>query len=159
MSLARHLSEAPLPELTAGQVIDHKYELVEPESGLAGVWTVSHVVLKQKFILQLLPSSLVENTRVWAQVRRDIRAAGMLGHEHIEFVTDLGKCPAFGEYIVKQKLRGPTFADWVDGRKPGDVHDMIELVHTIGDAVGSLHEIGIVHGRINQRTVRRPSFS
>lgn len=161
LTTAAPLSHAPTQiddhavELGPGVVIDHKYEVLRPVPETPNGWEVRHVVLRQKFHMQMLARSVVDDAVMWPRFQNDIRAAGMLGHEHIEFVTDLGRCSRYGAYIVKQWTEGPTLAQWLQQSGARPAPDVVAFVHTIGEALAALHEIGIVHGRLSATSVRR----
>lgn len=142
-------------QLGPGVVIDHKYEVLGRAEGSRNAWEVRHVVLRQKFHVQLLARSIVDDPVMWPKFQHDIRAAGMLGHEHIEFVTDLGRCEQYGAYIVKQFIEGPTLEQWLEKTGPRTPREAVTFTHSIGEALAALHEIGIIHGRLSPRSVRR----
>ncbi len=142
-------------DLQPGSTVDQKYEILGLAPRAAGAWEARHVVLRQKFVVQLLARSIVDDPLMWPKFQHDIRTAGMLGHENIEFVTDLGRCDQFGAYLVKQWIDGPTMAEWLRSEGRRSPAEAVAFAHSIGGAVAALHEIGIIHGRLSASTIRR----
>jgi Tfp pilus assembly protein PilZ len=138
-----------------GAVIDQKYEVLGPAQRATGGWEARHVVLRQQFIVQLLAKSVVDDPIMWRHFQDDIKAAGLLGHENIEYVTDLGRCPIHGAYLVKQWIDGPTLDQWLSDVGPRPASEAVEFAHAIGGALAALHEIGIIHGRLSSSSIRR----
>ena len=147
-------SEGDVDELGVGSLVDKKYQVLG-HTDAADVFEVVHIILQETFDLQVLDPAIVDDEARWDAVQSNIGAAGMLGHEHIEFVTDLGVCPLYGGYAVRQQFEGILFDQYSFEAGPRPLDEVIEFAHTIGSALAALHEIGIVHGHLCDTTVRR----
>lgn len=148
--------DEPIAEIEPGVVIDHKYEIVGPAPRTTG-WEAQHVVLRQRFIVQLLDPAIVDDPILWPKFQSDIHSAGMLGHENIEFVTDFGRCVRYGAYLVKQWIEGPTLNEYLESEGTQSVDVAVGFAHAIGEALAAVHEIGIIHGRLSPDSIRYTS--
>ncbi|MEM1350087.1 MAG: serine/threonine-protein kinase, partial [Myxococcota bacterium] len=139
------VAQLRLPE--PGDTIHERY-LVERKLGngrFGWVFLVRHTMLQQSFAMKLL-APRVSNDPNWIErFSEEARLTSLIGHPHIVFVTDLGRCPIYGYYYVMEYLDGHTLQHTLKADGAMSLERAVTMALGAADALGTMHQLGIVH--------------
>ena len=155
---------APTAPVQEGEILAEKYR-VERVLGVGGMGVVvaaTHLQLDQLVALKfMLPSALSNQDHV-ARFLREARAAVKLRNEHVARVLDLGTLASGAPVIVFEYLEGCDLAAHLTRRGPLPVHEAIEYLLQVLEAIAEAHANGIIHRDLkptNLFLVQRPDGS
>lgn len=136
-----HLRVSERPEMAS--LIDGRYRVAEILA--TGDYRVIHLGVEQNFRLRLTPT-LAQGSRAQRMVQDVAQASGLLGHEALGFVTDIGFDRRYGSYVVSEYVQGSTLKDLIAAGRQLELEEALRFALQIGGAVATLHEFGVVHG-------------
>jgi eukaryotic-like serine/threonine-protein kinase len=145
---------APSGGLRVGQLIDHRYQVVELLwSGVtAYVYRVRHPVLGRSFALKALRAECCSDAEWVQRLSREARMLATLSHPNIVAVVDSGWLPTGEPYFVMEYVEGVSLESWIR-EGPLEVDVAAEVAIGICDALEAAHEIGIVHRDLKPENV------
>ncbi len=131
-----------------GEVIDDRWRLVERlgGGGMGEVYRAEHVTLGRVVAIKVLRPELASSALYARRVLREGQAATLVQHPNIVRVEDLGIDEKGMPYLVQEFLDGidmATYAHYRRGLVPP--RDLIPLMLPVLDALGVLHDAGVVH--------------
>jgi serine/threonine protein kinase/Tfp pilus assembly protein PilF len=100
-----------------------------------------------KFLLDPLPDAATRQ-----RFRREAEAASSLNHPHILTVYDVGEFEG-REYLVTEFVDGGTFRGWLDGSRPREGHQAVDLLIGVADGLAAAHRAGILHRDIKPENI------
>jgi serine/threonine protein kinase/Tfp pilus assembly protein PilF len=135
-----------------GQHLLH-YRLIEKigEGGMGVVWKAQDTLLERKVALKLLPDSFAADPHRRAQFEREAKAVAALNHPNI--VTIFSVEEDDDHHFLTMELVGgrPLTALIQPGGLP--LTEFLRITVPVADAVGRVHEQGIVHGDLKPSNI------
>lgn len=143
--------------LPAGMTIGVHYTVIGRlgVGGMGTVYEVAHSALQKRFALKVIRKSLASDASAVQRFEREARAASAAQHENIISITDSGRTPDGGPYLVMERLYGEDLArrlrrqalrhEEADGSAWLPEWEVREIVPQILRALARAHEAGVVH--------------
>jgi serine/threonine-protein kinase len=146
-----------------GQIISNRYRIdgALGEGGMGVVVTATHLDLKKRFAIKLLPSGADGGSRA-ARFEREARAACQLESEHVARVFDFGRLEDDSPYLVMEHLDGKDLRRTLRERGRFSLREAADDIIEASDALAEAHAQGIVHRDVkpsNLFLARRPDGS
>jgi len=137
------------PQLRVSQVLDGRFLIREPirRGGTATIYRAEDMLYGRRDVAIKVPLLSVESDPIsFARFRHEEEVGRKLSHPFL-----LKICPVADEkcrpYIVMEFLRGCTLAHLNHETRPLAETDALKIVGLVCDAVGAMHEQGIIHRR------------
>ena len=147
MGFANEPKVDPLPP---GTIVDGRYRVVRfiDEGGAGRVHEVEHVLTGRR----LAPKTLHEGTGE-GRLEQEARAASIMKNPHAVKITDMGKNPTFGAYVVMELLEGESLRGLLDasGQLPLDL--TCDIAIQVCECLAEAHSHGIVHRDLKPENV------
>lgn len=131
--------------ITTGDIVDGRYEIVQiRRRSAAGVLAdARHCQLEQPFTIKVAGSGASD--AAVARLQREGRMSSLVQHDHAIFVTDVGRCERFGQYLVTERHRGEQLSELLEREGPLPVDDVMRVTIDAANAISAAHAVGIVH--------------
>ncbi len=138
-----------------GTLLQEKYEVVRPlgRGGMGTVYEGLHTLIGRRVAIKTLHPQYAEKPAVVERFQREARAATAIGNEHIIEVTDLGRLPDGGVFLVLELLEGTDLGALLDDRGPQPVGRVAHVVSQMCEALTAAHAKGIVHRDLKPENV------
>jgi serine/threonine protein kinase len=130
----------------------HIEELIG-RGGMGDVYLALHEVLRKKFAIKVLRTSLMEDMTVVARFRREARAASRIDHPHITSVFDFGHSEEGRPYIAMEYVKGPLLADVLEEEGPLSLPRTLVLLDQIADALVAAHAHHVIHRDLTPKNI------
>ncbi|MCB9596859.1 MAG: protein kinase [Sandaracinaceae bacterium] len=149
----RELDPAPDPYL--GRVIADRYAIKRRlgGGGMGTVYEAEHVLIGRRVAVKVLLPQWASQREVVRRFQNEARAAGTLRHPGILEALDMGRTEEGTPYLVLDYLEGRDLEAVMDAEAPLSVARAVDIVRTIGDAVGAAHAAGIIHRDLKPENV------
>jgi serine/threonine-protein kinase len=133
------------PELVEGTIFG-KYRLVRllGRGGMGAVYEATHVDLKKRVAIKVLPRAVANDPIVRARFEREGEIASRIRHPHVVDVTDVGTEDGL-PYLVMEFLEGEDLGTLLDHTRPLGTERICEIMLPVCAAVGAAHDEGIIH--------------
>jgi eukaryotic-like serine/threonine-protein kinase len=138
----------PLPDAFAiGKVLVGKYhiERVVGGGGMGIIVAARHALLDQRVAIKFLRPDVLHDAETVARFAREARAAVRIRSEHVAHVLDVGEAEDGTPFMVLEYLEGHTMADELAKRGALPVHEAVDFVLQLCEALAEAHAAGIVH--------------
>ena len=148
--------DAVLAPTRVGEVIDGRWRLVARlgGGGMGEVYRAEHVSLGRVVAIKVLRPELASSAMYARRVLREGQAATLVSHPNIVRIEDLGIDEKGMPYLVQEFLDGIDLATYAEYRRgPVPARDLIPLMLPILDALGVLHDAGVVHRDLKPENV------
>jgi serine/threonine-protein kinase len=148
--------DAVLAPTRVGEVIDGRWRLVARlgGGGMGEVYRAEHVSLGRVVAIKVLRPELASSAMYARRVLREGQAATLVSHPNIVRIEDLGIDEKGMPYLVQEFLDGIDLATYAQYRRgPVPARDLIPLMLPILDALGVLHDAGVVHRDLKPENV------
>jgi serine/threonine protein kinase len=148
-------AEADVAASFVGLVLADRFR-IERVVGIGGVGTVfraTQIGLERRVAVKILRRDLIDNPTVLERFAREARTAANLQHPNIVTVHDFGRTAEGRAYLVMEFLKGLNLAQWIRRYRPTDFVAAAEYLGAVCDAVGALHNSGIVHRDIKPSNI------
>jgi serine/threonine-protein kinase len=132
-------------ELVEGTIFG-KYRLVRllGRGGMGAVYEATHVDLKKRVAIKVLPRAVANDPVVRARFEREGEIASRIRHPHVVDVTDVGTEDGI-PYLVMEFLEGEDLGTLLVHTRPLPVERLCEIMLPVCAAVGAAHDEGIIH--------------
>ena len=136
--------------VTKDQVLNGRYRLLslEGEGAMADVYKAQDLALDRTVAIKILRSEYDAGEAF----QREARAAAKLTHPNIVTVYDVGQDDDV-RYIVMEFAEGQTLEEILRARGPLRVSHVLNILLQICDAVGFVHDQGIIHCDIKPQNI------
>jgi eukaryotic-like serine/threonine-protein kinase len=136
--------------VTKDQVLNERYRLLslEGEGAMADVYKAHDLALDRTVAIKILRSEYDAGEAFL----REARAAAKLTHPNIVTVYDVGQEQDV-RYIVMEYAEGQTLEEILRARGPLRVSHVLNILLQVCDAVGFVHEQGIIHCDIKPQNI------
>lgn len=144
-----------LARVTPGAVLVDKYRVdhVLGAGGMGMVVAATHLQLQERVALKLLLPELLDQPGIVQRFLREAQAAARLKSEHVARVLDVGTLPGGVPFIVMELLRGHDLGRLLEERRILPVHEAVDYVLQVCDALAEAHAQGIVHRDIKPANI------
>jgi serine/threonine protein kinase len=133
-----------------GRVLNQKYRLIEQlaEGGMAVVYRAQHIFLDDICAVKIIKRSLSSKDEMLKRFQREAKLTRKVARRspYIISIYDFGVEDGIGFYYAMELLDGYPFTELLqDPRKPPPARTMVRLLCQICDALGVVHEEGLIH--------------
>lgn len=116
------------------------------KGAMGTVYKAEHKDLHTPYAVKVLHQEYSEDDVVAERFRREAMMCSQLRHPNIVFVTDFGKHPKVGLYLVMEYLTGETLLDTLKEAPDGlPVWRCINMLKQLCGAFALAHEAGVIH--------------
>ncbi len=138
-----------------GTTIGEKYRVVRllGEGGMGAVYEGEHTLIKRRVAIKVLKGELASNVDVITRFHREAMAATQIGNEHIVEVTDMGRLPDGGPFMVLEYLEGQDLAHAIETEGPLSISRVARIVRQMCEGLAAAHDKGIVHRDLKPENV------
>jgi len=146
--------------LTAGQILDERYEIVAPlaEGGMGAVYVARRTLLGDEVAIKVVRA---EQTGPDARERflRESRACARLRHPHIVSILDYCLDERSHPFLVMELLNGRSLKDEIASRGRLPLPEVQTIVAQVCAALQFAHDAGIVHRDLKPANVVAHEFA
>ncbi len=142
------LRDAVLAPSRVGELIGGQWRLVARlgGGGMGEVYRAEHVPDGRVVAVKVLRPELAQSAMHARAVLREGEAAALVSHPNIVRIEDVGIDERGAPYLVQEFLDGMDLATYAQYRRgPVPSRDLIPLMLPIFDALGAVHDAGVVH--------------
>ena len=120
-----------------GATLDGRYRVGRKlgQGGMGAVYEGEHVVIRRRVAIKCLLPQYASSPEVVARFHREAIAATSVGNEHIVEVTDFGRLPDGGCYMVLEYLSGSDLAHELARVGPMSVARTAHIVAQVCEAL------------------------
>jgi len=146
-----------MPSLPPGQVLDGKFRIVVQiaEGGLGHIFEAEHLGTGKRVAVEVAPADLGKSADSLGRFLQEVKAASNLNQEHISVITDMGRTPGGGPFLVaSEAYRGHTLEARLaalGGRLT--VGRAAHIVRQILEALGPAHRAGLIHRGLGLKSI------
>jgi serine/threonine protein kinase len=115
------------------------------EGGMGMIYLGEHNALGTQYAVKLLHKSMSRDQVFAERFRREAMACSRLRHPNIVYVTDFGKHPEMGLYLVMEFLEGEDLCTYQQKVRRLELWRAVEVASQTCDALQMAHSAGIVH--------------
>ncbi|HEX5885145.1 MAG TPA: tetratricopeptide repeat protein [Pyrinomonadaceae bacterium] len=132
-----------------GQTVSH-YRILEKlgEGGMGAVYLAEDLHLARRVAIKFLTST---DRHYRARFIREARAVSALNHPNIAMVHDYGETTEGQPFIVMEYVKGKSLSELLE--EGLTLRRSVEIISSIGEALGEAHEQGIVHRDIKPSNI------
>jgi serine/threonine protein kinase len=133
--------------LAPGALLLNRYALERPlsTSPLSEVWEGRGMPYSLPIAVKVLHAS-PRGVEMGAPPLREVRAVARLTHPGLVRILEVGHLDDGRPFVAMEGLRGPTLASELSSRGPLPAEEAIPLAIRLAEALGALHDKGILHG-------------
>lgn len=136
-----------------GQLLDRSGEIIEKfrlesllgEGGMGQVYLAQHAITDRWVAVKILHQEYAHNEEILARIRREAKAAALIGHPNIVEIIDSGTDSTGAPFIAMELLDGQSLDEHLDSVGPMSVQKATFIVAEILDTLGAAHNKGVVH--------------
>ncbi|MBL8192366.1 MAG: serine/threonine protein kinase, partial [Blastocatellia bacterium] len=131
----------------SGQIIDNKYELIEPlgEGGMSVVYKARRLRINDEVAIKILHAEVTADAVSQIRFEREAQAAARIKHPNIVTIHDFGTTTSGLTYLVMEMLQGPTLSEELSNYNGLAVERFIDIFLPVCRAIGAAHQEGIIH--------------
>lgn len=130
-----------------GAVVGDRYEIGHEigRGGMGVVYRGFDKTLQRNVAVKFLEPEHIKDEEAVSRFQREALSAGMIGHENICDVRDLGPIDNGAPYIVMELLQGESLSATLDREASLPADRAVEIVLQMLSALEAAHIAGIVH--------------
>ena len=138
-----------------GVTLGGKYKILRlvGEGGMGAVYEALHLVVKRRFAVKFLRTSLTQRRDALLRFQREAAAAGALENENIAAVVDFGIADDGSPYIVMEYLAGCDLAAVLRSIGPLPVERATDIVLQVCLGIQQAHAAGVIHRDLKPENV------
>ncbi|MBN1187432.1 MAG: serine/threonine protein kinase, partial [Bacteroidales bacterium] len=139
---------------TIRQALADKYEIqsVIGRGGMATVYKAVQNSLNRLVALKVIHQNLIHDEEFVGRFLREAQICGQLKHQNIVTVYDFGSIGSV-HYMSMEYLEGETLREKIKSRGILGVDETVSYMHTIAQALGYIHQKGIVHRDVKSSNI------
>jgi serine/threonine protein kinase len=132
--------------LTAGQILDARYEILAPlaEGGMGAVYRARRTLLGDEVAIKIVRADQA-GPGPRERFFRESRASAKLRHPHIVSIFDFNADDPERPFLVMELLNGRSLKEEIAARGRLEVRDVQAIVPGLCGALQFAHNLGIVH--------------
>ena len=123
-----------------------RYEIIGPigSGGMGSLWRARDPKIGGRTLAIKILKEGIDNEEVRRRFMQEANAAGVLEHENIVRIFDVGD--HHGEpFIAMEFIDGETLSAWIRRREPATLARRLKLIEELCDGLAYAHTFGIVH--------------
>lgn len=134
-------------QLAPGVIVAGRYRLdrMLGQGGMGSVWAATHAVTQRKVALKLLRGRPDEQPQLRKRFLREARAASLVDHPNVVRIHDVFELEDGTPIIVMDALKGETLGQRLARDGPLSIEEAANVLLPVVSAVGTAHELGVVH--------------
>lgn len=142
------------PETIIRQALGDKYKIqsVIGKGGMATVYKAIQINLDRPVALKIVHQNLVHDDEFIKRFIREAQVCSSLNHPNIVTIHDIGSIGTVN-YMAMEFLEGMTLRDMVQTHGNIGVEEIIDLIAPIAQALGYIHQRGIVHRDVKSSNI------
>ncbi len=142
-------------ELTAGQVVGGRFELVEPASddAIGRVWRARDQKTKKAIALRVFTPSLFANAADLESLRTELKIASALVHRNVITTFGMGGEKSGSRFVACEWLEGKTLAESRAAPQRPTLAQVVDLTSQLCEALSVLHVKKACHGAVRTTVV------
>ncbi|MBX3129951.1 MAG: protein kinase [Polyangiaceae bacterium] len=132
--------------LSPGDTVDGKYKVVRliGEGGMGAVFEGENTAISRRVAIKVLHPHAALSEDAVMRFKREARAAGKIGNDHILEILDLGALADGAHYMVMEFLDGEPLAARIE-RGPLPPAEVVSIALQLLAGLGAAHSAGIIH--------------
>ncbi|MBU1069526.1 protein kinase [Myxococcota bacterium] len=115
------------------------------EGGMGAVYLAQHMLTDRMVALKLLHDSFAGNHEILARIRREAKAAALIGHPNIVEIVDSGTDANGVPFIAMELLKGESLDGLLEKIGPMPIPLASYVICSILDTLQAAHLKGVVH--------------
>ncbi len=141
------LALEPGPDPLIGRILHERYRIASKlgEGGMGAVYEGEHLLIRKRVAIKVLHPQFASSVDIVARFHQEALAATAIGHENIVQVSDLGRTPDGGIYMVLELLDGQDFAKLIEHEGRLSIGRVVHVVMQVCEGVQAAHDKGIIH--------------
>ncbi len=142
-------------DFEAGQVIDQKYKLLTRlgKGGMGEVWEAERVGLRRRVAVKFLLRALAEKEDFRTRFLTEAKVSGMIDHDNICEVIDLGVSEDKDLFYVMPLLKGEPLSDAMRREAPFPLGRAADITLQLLNGLSAAHAAGIVHRDLKPQNI------
>jgi len=130
------------------------YEIIKVlgRGGMGVVYKAHEMTLQRVVAVKVLPNHLAENKEFITRFYREARAAAQLNHANVVTIFRVGSDDGY-HYIAMEYIKGREITDIIKEKGQMGVNESLDVVRQVASALGSAHELGILHRDIKPQNI------
>ncbi len=132
--------------LKPGDVVDGKYKVVRliGEGGMGAVFEGENTAISRRVAIKVLHAHAALQDDTVMRFKREARAAGKIGNDHILEILDLGELGEGAHYMVMEFLDGEPLSSRIE-RGVLPPAELVDVASQLLDGLAAAHRAGIIH--------------
>ncbi|MBU1536677.1 serine/threonine protein kinase, partial [Myxococcota bacterium] len=115
------------------------------EGGMGQVYLAQHQITDRWVAVKILHQEFAQNNEILARIRREAKAAALIGHPNIVEIIDSGTDQYGAPFIAMELLEGESLDDFLERMGPMPVPLACHIIADICDTLTAAHAKGVVH--------------
>jgi serine/threonine-protein kinase len=120
---------------------------------MGSVYKAENTAIGRTVAIKLLHGHLADDGVTLARFQREARAAASVGHPHVVEILDMGVEPTGAPFIVMEYVRGMALSRVLHDEGELEPARAADIAGQILDALGALHDRGVVHRDLKPENV------
>jgi len=135
------------PVLSAGTIVDGRYEIVAPlaEGGMGAVFRARRRLLGDEVAIKIVRTEFGRNPEACERFLRESRTCAQLRHPNIVSILDYSVDAEGHPFLVMELLNGRSLRDEIAARGPLPLAEVQQIIAPLCGALQLAHDHGIVH--------------
>lgn len=137
-----------------GRTISDRYKIVSlvAMGGMGAVYRAEHLLMRRHVAVKVLHPETENFPELVERFEREAVAGAHIQHPNVAAANDFGKFDQGSCFLVLEFIRGTTLRDILD-RGPLAADRSVKIVRQIAEALGAVHQKGIIHRDIKPRNI------
>ncbi|MCT1795519.1 Stk1 family PASTA domain-containing Ser/Thr kinase [Helcococcus kunzii] len=141
-----------------GKLLNKRYRInnIIGTGGMAIVYDGYDTLLNREVAIKILKESFAEDEKFFDRLKDEAKASASLTDENIVQIFDIATTQINGksvDYIVMEKIKGPTLKEIINEKAPLDEKTIINYALQISKALQTAHLNGLVHRDIKPANI------
>jgi serine/threonine protein kinase len=130
-----------------GQIIDGRFEILRllGSGGMGEVYLATQLGVGATRAIKVISGDLDADGQMESRFRREAKTLGRLHHENIVQVLEFGRLHQLGTFMVMEYVEGPDTQCWIDENGAQPLHEALQVLTQLADALEYAHQAGVVH--------------
>ncbi|MEI3606685.1 Stk1 family PASTA domain-containing Ser/Thr kinase [Pseudogracilibacillus sp. SE30717A] len=142
-----------------GHLLSERYRIKRTigGGGMANVYLARDIILNRDVAIKVLRLEFANDPEFIERFDREAQAATSLSHPNIVNIYDVGEENHI-LYMVMEYIDGLTLKEYIIQNGPLEVHESIEIMKQLTDAITHAHANGLIHRDIKPQNILMDRF-